>query len=135
MPSTGKNPLSFPSKFAPDRMMDLTRYGSQECSQYDGDGEGDGEGSSQTGDGSLLLTRLDAAALKSLPPPLRSQIDYEPLSRTGFFGASGCPAVARRVSSRSARRPSRGTIGGSFRARGRRREDVPRDEGARAALQ
>ena len=45
----------------------------------------------QTGDGSLLLTRLDAAALKSLPPPLRSQIDYEPLSRTGFFGNVAAP--------------------------------------------
>ena len=28
-------------------MMDLTRYGSQECSQYDGDGEGDGESDSE----------------------------------------------------------------------------------------
>ena len=46
----------------------------------------------QAGDGSLLLTRLDAAALKSLPPELGSRIDYEPLSRTGFFGSVAAPA-------------------------------------------
>jgi hypothetical protein len=34
-------------EFAPDRMMDLARYGSQERSQYDGDGEGDGESDSE----------------------------------------------------------------------------------------
>jgi len=45
----------------------------------------------QAGDGSLLLTRLDAAALKSLPPALVARIDYEPLSRTGFFGSVAAP--------------------------------------------
>ena len=41
----------------------------------------------QVGDGSLLLTRLDAEVLTSLPPTLVERIDYEPLSRTGFFGS------------------------------------------------
>ncbi|HIM45037.1 MAG TPA: circadian phase modifier CpmA, partial [Alphaproteobacteria bacterium] len=41
----------------------------------------------QVGDGSLLLTRLDAEVLASLPPTLVERIDYEPLSRTGFFGS------------------------------------------------
>lgn len=41
---------------------------------------------------SLLLTRLDAEALESLPPKLTHQIDYEPLSRTGFFGTVAAPA-------------------------------------------
>ncbi len=46
----------------------------------------------QAGDDSLLLTRLDAAALKSLPSALGKRIDYEPLSRTGFFGSVAAPA-------------------------------------------
>ena len=46
----------------------------------------------QAGDGSLLLTRLDAEVLKSLPPALERRIDYEPLSRTGFFGGVAAPA-------------------------------------------
>ena len=46
----------------------------------------------QAGNDSLLLTRLDAAALKALPPALGKQIDYEPLSRTGFFGSVAEPA-------------------------------------------
>ncbi|MDA0230681.1 MAG: nickel pincer cofactor biosynthesis protein LarB [Proteobacteria bacterium] len=45
----------------------------------------------QAGDDSLLLTRLDAAALKSLPPALAARIDYEPLSRTGIFGSVAAP--------------------------------------------
>ena len=46
----------------------------------------------QAGNDSLLLTRLDAAALKALPPALGKQIDYEPLSRTGFFVSVAEPA-------------------------------------------
>lgn len=46
----------------------------------------------QAGNDSLLLTRLDAAALKALPPALGKKIDYEPLSRTGFFGSVAEPA-------------------------------------------
>ena len=45
----------------------------------------------QAGDGSLLLTRLDAELLKSLPPDLGKRIDYEPLSRSGFFGTVVAP--------------------------------------------
>ncbi len=48
----------------------------------------------QAGEGSLLLTRLDAEALSALPPALAERIDYEPLSRTGFFGAVAAPAGA-----------------------------------------
>jgi len=36
--------------------------------------------------GTLLLTRLDASALAALPQPYQDRIDYEPLSRTGFYG-------------------------------------------------
>ena len=46
---------------------------------------------------SLLLTRLDDARRDALPATLTARIDYEPLSRTGFFGsaaASGPPRVA-----------------------------------------
>ena len=43
------------------------------------------------GDESLLLTRLDADVLKSLPPALAERIDYEPLSRSGFFGTVAAP--------------------------------------------
>jgi len=35
---------------------------------------------------SLLLTRLDAAKLDTLPASHRGRIDYCPVSRTGFFG-------------------------------------------------
>ncbi|MDP6476085.1 MAG: nickel pincer cofactor biosynthesis protein LarB [Alphaproteobacteria bacterium] len=45
----------------------------------------------QAGEGSLLLTRLDADAVAALPPALAEQIDYEPLSRTGFFGSVAVP--------------------------------------------
>ncbi len=40
---------------------------------------------------SLLLTRLDTASLESLPTKLTRQIDYEPVSRTGFFGDVAAP--------------------------------------------
>ncbi len=46
----------------------------------------------QAGDGSLLLTRLDAEVLETLPPKLTRQIDYEPLSRSGFFGPVAAPS-------------------------------------------
>ena len=48
----------------------------------------------KAGADSLLLTRLDADALKALPPALAARIDYEPLSRTGFFGSVAAPAGA-----------------------------------------
>ena len=48
-------------------------------------------------DGTLLLTRLDADALAALPPSDRDRIDYEPLSRTGFFGALDPQAGAAKV--------------------------------------
>jgi len=35
----------------------------------------------------LLLTRLSDRQLSELPPPHRARIDYEPISRTGYFGA------------------------------------------------
>jgi NCAIR mutase (PurE)-related protein len=37
-------------------------------------------------DGTLLLTRLDADALAALPQSYQDRIDYESLSRTGFYG-------------------------------------------------
>jgi NCAIR mutase (PurE)-related protein len=49
-------------------------------------------------DATLLLTRLDTALLGALPAAARARIDYEPVSRTGFFGevaaARGAPEVA-----------------------------------------
>jgi NCAIR mutase (PurE)-related protein len=46
----------------------------------------------------LLLTRLSEAQFAQLHEAHRERIDYEPFSRTGFFGASraasGAPAVA-----------------------------------------
>ena len=61
-------------------MMDLTRYGSQECSQYDGDGEGDGESDSEDdsrggcGDHAQILLFdapcLPSSARPALPPAL-----------------------------------------------------------------
>jgi NCAIR mutase (PurE)-related protein len=48
----------------------------------------------KVGADSLLLTRLDADALQALPPALAARIDYEPLSRTGFFGSVAAPAGA-----------------------------------------
>ncbi len=48
----------------------------------------------KAGDNSLLLTRLEKDALATLPPALAERIDYEPLSRTGFFGTVAAPAGA-----------------------------------------
>jgi len=45
----------------------------------------------QAGEDSLLLTRLDSQALEDLPPALTARIDYEPLSRSGFFGPVAAP--------------------------------------------
>jgi hypothetical protein len=46
----------------------------------------------------LLLTRLSAAQLEGLPRALRDGLDYEPLSRTAYFGRpphpEGLPRVA-----------------------------------------
>ena len=46
---------------------------------------------------SLLLTRLDAAHRDTLPAALAERIDYEALSRTGFFGTVAAPSGAARV--------------------------------------
>ena len=46
---------------------------------------------------SLLLTRLDSARRDALPAALADRIDYESLSRTGFFGTVAVPAGAPRV--------------------------------------
>ena len=46
---------------------------------------------------SLLLTRLDSARRDALPAALADRIDYESLSRTGFFGTVAGPAGAPRV--------------------------------------
>ena len=48
-------------------------------------------------DASLLLTRLDATQRDALPAALAERIDYEPLSRTGFFGTVAAPAGTPRV--------------------------------------
>lgn len=48
-------------------------------------------------DAPLLLTRLDAAQLGALPDGLRPRLDYEPVSRTAFFGSVPEPTVAPRV--------------------------------------
>lgn len=45
----------------------------------------------------LLLTRLDAGKLSSLPPALAADIDYCPLSRTAFFGPLRPVAVTGKV--------------------------------------
>ena len=45
----------------------------------------------------LLLTRLDPAQRHALPARLAARIDYDPLSRTGFFGAIAEPAGPPRV--------------------------------------
>lgn len=39
----------------------------------------------------LLLTRLEAAHFASLPQQHRARIDYEPVSRTAFFGEIAAP--------------------------------------------
>lgn len=49
-------------------------------------------------DAPLLLTRLDQASYDALDAPDRDTVDYDPLSRTGFFGSTptpdGKPSVA-----------------------------------------
>lgn len=42
----------------------------------------------------LLLTRLEEAQLRELPAPHRERIDYEPISRTGFFDSPHPPVRA-----------------------------------------
>ena len=42
----------------------------------------------------LLLTRFDEAKLAQLPAIQRDRIDYDPLSRTAFFGDVVAPAMA-----------------------------------------
>lgn len=49
------------------------------------------------GDGTLLLTRLAEDAFAALPERHRERIDYEPVSRTGFFGVVDPPAAATDV--------------------------------------
>ncbi|MDP6351388.1 MAG: nickel pincer cofactor biosynthesis protein LarB [Alphaproteobacteria bacterium] len=44
-----------------------------------------------TADHTLLLTRLEAKALDALPAAHREAIDYDPLSRTAFFGTVAAP--------------------------------------------
>ncbi len=39
----------------------------------------------------MLLTRLDAAAFAALAGEWRAAVDYDPVSRTGFFGAPAPP--------------------------------------------
>jgi hypothetical protein len=46
---------------------------------------------------SLLLTRVEAPLLAALPSPLRARIDYEPVSRTAFFGEVAAPRSAPEV--------------------------------------
>ncbi len=46
---------------------------------------------------SLLLTRLDAPLLGALPAELRARIDYEPVSRTAYFGEIAAPRGAPEV--------------------------------------
>jgi NCAIR mutase (PurE)-related protein len=45
----------------------------------------------------LLLTRLSAAQVDAIPDPLRAALDYDPLSRTGVFGAAPTPTEPPRV--------------------------------------
>jgi len=51
----------------------------------------------KAGDRSLLLTRLDQDALAALPTALTERIDYEPLSRTGFFGPIAAPSGTKEI--------------------------------------
>jgi pyridinium-3,5-biscarboxylic acid mononucleotide synthase len=46
---------------------------------------------------SLLLTRISVEQVGALPDAHRSAIDYEPVSRTGFFGRVGRPDKAARI--------------------------------------
>ncbi len=45
----------------------------------------------------LLLTRLSEAQRAALPPGHRAVLDYDPVSRTGFFGAVAAPSGAAEV--------------------------------------
>ena len=42
----------------------------------------------------LLLTRLDEAKFEQLPPDRRGELDFDPVSRTAFFGPTRSPAPA-----------------------------------------
>jgi pyridinium-3,5-biscarboxylic acid mononucleotide synthase len=46
---------------------------------------------------SLLLTRMSHAQVEALPDTHRSRIDYEPLSRTAYFGPAREPTRGARV--------------------------------------
>lgn len=48
-------------------------------------------------DASLLLTRLESTQLEVLPEALRVRIDYDPVSRTGFYGDHVAPRGEPRV--------------------------------------
>lgn len=48
-------------------------------------------------DQTMLLTRLDQAAFAELPDVHRDAMDYDPVSRTGFFGTAPKPKRAARV--------------------------------------
>lgn len=54
------------------------------------------EGAKGRGAG-LLLTRLDVETLAQLPVSLRESIDYDPISRTGFFGPVRPVTIAAKV--------------------------------------
>jgi NCAIR mutase (PurE)-related protein len=45
----------------------------------------------------LLLTRLDAERLAALPAEQRARMDYDPISRTAFFGEVAAPRSAPEV--------------------------------------
>ena len=45
----------------------------------------------------LLLTRLSAEQLREVPEAHRARIDYEPISRTGYYGAPHDPTGVPRV--------------------------------------
>jgi len=45
----------------------------------------------------LLLTRLEVEQMTALPDSRRARIDYDPVSRTGFFGAVAKPSGPARV--------------------------------------
>lgn len=49
------------------------------------------------GDETLLLTRLEQDAFAALPEHDRRRIDYEPVSRTGFFGKVDPPSGSTHV--------------------------------------
>ena len=53
--------------------------------------------SAAANDRSMLLTRLAPDQVVSLPVELRNKIDYDELSRTGFFGPVVAPTGAPRV--------------------------------------